>query len=46
MASFMYKVVMEEIRELVRKARFVAVIVEEVTTIDTGSYLSVHCYVV
>jgi len=42
----MYKVVLEEIKKLVQKARFLVVTVDEVTAVDTGSYLSVYYYVV
>lgn len=44
--SYMYKIVIEEIQKLVQKANFMAVMVDEATTIDNGFYLSVHCYVV
>jgi len=42
----MYKVVLEEIKKLVQKARFLAVTVDEVTAVDIVLYLSVHYYVV
>jgi len=46
MASFMYKIVVQEIHRLIEKANFLAVTVDEVTALDNASYLSVHCYVV
>ena len=46
MASFMHKLVVEEIHKLVESANFLAVTVNEATSVDNASYLSVHCYVV
>jgi len=46
MASYMSRVVVEEIKNLIRAASFVAITVDEVTSVDNGSYLSVHCYTV
>ena len=46
MASFMHKLVVDEIQKLVESANFLAVTVDEATGVDNASYLSVHCYVV
>ena len=45
MASFMHKLVVEEIQKLVESTNFLAVMVDEATDVDNASYLSVHCYV-
>jgi len=50
MALYMYKNVVQDIHKLLEqvleKANFVAITVDEASAIDTGSYLSVHCYIV
>ncbi|KAG0572707.1 hypothetical protein KC19_VG119100 [Ceratodon purpureus] len=46
MASYIYRVVIEEIKNLIRDASFIVVTIDEVTSIENGSYLPVHYYTV
>ena len=45
-AEYMYAELQLTMKKLVQEARYIAVTVDEVTTVDNGSWLSVHCYVV
>ena len=45
-AEYMYAELQLTMKKLVQEARYIAVMVDEVTTVDNGSWLSVHCYVV
>ena len=46
MAAYMYKQVCSEMKRLIGAARYFAVIVDEVTSVDNGNFLSLHVYVV
>jgi len=46
MAFYMYKQVTNEMRRLIVATRYIAISVDEVTTVDNNSYLSVHIYIV
>ena len=45
MAKYMYKQVTNAIKKFVQQAHYIAMTVDEVTTVDNGSWLSLHCYV-
>jgi hypothetical protein len=44
MAEFMYDVVKEEIKAEVHVASYVALTCDETTTVDNGSWMSIHAY--
>jgi len=45
MASYMYRIVVQESQKFAKKANFVVVTIDEVTIVNNESYLFVHCYV-
>jgi hypothetical protein len=46
LADHMHMVVLEKLKETIRSARFLAISCDEVTSCDSGQWLSLHAYVV
>jgi len=46
MAKYMYQQVVFEMRRLIQVAHFIAVTIDEITTVDNSSWLSIHVYIV
>lgn len=46
LASYMYREVVEEAERLNSAARYIAVTIDEATSVDNNSFFSVHTYIV
>jgi hypothetical protein len=46
LAEYMHLVVLEKLKATVRSARFIAISCDEVTSCDSGQWLSLHAYVI
>jgi hypothetical protein len=46
LADHMHMVVLEKLKETIKSARFLAISCDEVTSCDSGQWLSLHAYVV